>query len=112
MPPRRYSRYTFATAQADDDGRLMMYGAEPYRYRAFSDNREHVVSEGDALWTLADRYFAGLPRPAGLWWVIADFQPTPIHDPTIALDLGTVIVIPSIRTVTEEIFSERRRNES
>jgi len=53
-----------------------------------------------------------LPRPAGLWWVIADFQPDPIHDPPVALELGRVLAIASVRTVLEEVFSERRREEA
>jgi hypothetical protein len=47
-----------------------------------------------------------------LWWVIADFQSDPIHDPTRKLKRGRVLIIPSERTLTEEIFSERRRREA
>lgn len=109
MAPRRFSRYTFSYAVQDKEGDLVLYGEEPYRYRDLPDNREHVVREGETLFTLAGRYFAPLPRPAGLWWVIADFQPEPIHDPTVELSPGRVLIIPSVRTLTEEIFSERRR---
>jgi hypothetical protein len=44
--------------------------------------------------------------------VIADFQPDPIHDPTLELEPGRVLVIASLRTVLEEIFSESRREEA
>jgi hypothetical protein len=54
---------------------------EPFRFRAFPDNRQHVVQQGKTLFSLAGRYFAPLPRASGLWWVIADFQPDPVHDP-------------------------------
>lgn len=111
MPPREFSRYTFATAVQDAEGDLVLYGQAPYRYKKFTDNREHVVCQGETLFTLAARYFRGIPRPAGLWWVIADFQPDPIHDPTQSLELNRVLIIPSVRTVTEEVFSERRRGE-
>jgi len=43
--------------------------------------------------------------------VIADFQPDPVHDPTLSLDLGRVLFIPSVRVVTEEVFAEARRQE-
>lgn len=109
MAPRLYSRHQFCTAQADDDGSLFLSEREPFRFRELSDNRVHSVAEGDTLWTLAARYFRGLPRPAGLWWVIADFQPEPIFDPTVALAPMTVLVIPSLRTVVEQVFSEERR---
>ena len=111
MPPRRFSRYTFCQAVLDDDERLFLTDREPYRFRALSDNRQHVVKEGETLFSLAGRYFAPLPRPAGLWWIIADFQPDPIQDPTLGLDVGSVLVVPSLRTVVEEIFSEKRRQE-
>lgn len=112
MPPRRFSRYTFSAAILDEDERLFLTEREPFRFRPLADNRHHIVKEGDTLFSLAGRYFAPLPRPAGLWWIIADFQPDdPVHDPTLSLEVGRVLVIPSLRTVTEEIFAERRRVE-
>lgn len=112
MPPRRFSRYTFTSAILDDEERLFLTDCEPFRFRSLPDNRQHVVKEGETLFSLAGRCFGPLPRPAGLWWVIADFQPDPIHDPTVALEPGRVLVIPSVRTVLEEIFSEKRRGEA
>lgn len=112
MPPRRFSRFTFSAAVLDEDERLLLTDREPFRYRALPDNRQHVVKEGDTLFSLAGRYFAPLSRPSGLWWIIADFQPDPIHDPTLWLEVGRVLLVPSLRTITEEIFSERRRQEA
>ena len=84
----------------------------PFRFVDFADNTFHTVIEYDSLYHLAARYFKGIDRPAGLWWVIADFQPQPIHDPTIKLLPGSTLIIPSLRTVTEIIFSGRRRQDS
>ncbi len=112
MPPRRFSRYSFSAAVLDDAGQLFLTEREPFRFRSFPDNRQHVVQQGDTVFSLAGRYFAPLPRPSGLWWVIADFQPEPIHDPTLALDLGRLLFIPSIRVITEEVFAEARRQEA
>jgi len=112
MPPRRFSRYSFSAAVLDDAGRLFLTEREPFRFRSFSDNRQHLVQQGDTVFSLAGRYFAPLPRPSGLWWVIADFQPEPIHDPTLALDLGRLLFIPSVRVITEEVFAEARRQEA
>jgi hypothetical protein len=112
MPPRRYSRHMFSVAVLDEEERLFLTEREPFRFRPLPDNRQHVVKEGDTLFSLAGRYFSPLPRPAGLWWVIADFQPDPIHDPTLSLELGRNLVLPSLRVVTEELFSEKRRQES
>lgn len=112
MPPRRYSRHTFATATTNEAGELQLYGTAPFGFRELGDTRRHTVKDGDTLHTLAGRYFEGLPNPNELWWIIADFQPSPIQDPTLALEPGQLLYIPSVRTVQEEIFSERRRAES
>jgi hypothetical protein len=101
----------FSTAALDDTSALVLDDYEPFRYVARSDNAHHTVREGDSLWTLAARYFDVFPRPSGLWWILADFQPVPILDPTLRLVPGTLLVIPSVRTVEEEIFTERRRLE-
>ena len=108
MAPRLYSRHTF-TRGVTTDGVLHLTEREPFRYAVFSDTRTHVVQEGDTLHSLAARYFASFERPAGLWWVIADFQPDPVFDPTIQLARGMVLFIPSERVIVERVFSEERR---
>lgn len=106
------SRYTFCEKWTSDDGTTFLDERKPFRYQVFDDNRVHRVVQGETLFTLAGNFFASRQRPAGLWWVIADFQPQPIHDPTIALIPGSLVVIPSERTVVEVILNERRRDES
>lgn len=105
------SRHTFVEGRLDDEGRLFLTDRTPYSFVTRDDNRVHVVVEGDTLWSIAGRYFQGLDRPAGYWWAIADFQPNPIHDPTIALVAGSVIIVPSIRTLLEDVLGEKRRRE-
>lgn len=111
MPPRKLSRYTFSTAYTDESGDLVLTEPERFGYRAFSDNKLHVVKVEDTLFSLAAKYFRGFNRPDGLWWIIADFQPDPIHDPTERLTEGSTLIIPSMRTVIEEVFSEKRYDE-
>jgi hypothetical protein len=41
--------------------------------------------------------------------VLADFQPDPIVDPTLELDVGRRLVVPSLRVLTDVILSEQRR---
>jgi nucleoid-associated protein YgaU len=109
MPPRVGSRHSFTAGVRDDAGTLHLTGREPYRFRAHADNRVHVVVQGDTLWDLAGRYFAPLPRACGFWWAIADFQPDPIVDPTLELEVGRRLVIPSARVITDVILGEAGR---
>lgn len=131
MPPRLYSRHTYVEGvvhgtvetqrctcngsdqalPADKVGTIYLTDRVPFRYRVLPDNINHVVGAGDSWWTLAGKYYVGIPRPSGLWWVITDFQPKPVFDPTIQLAPGQVIVVPSLRTVLERVFDERRRAE-
>ncbi len=109
MPPRVNSRYQYTIGLTDAEGRLFLSDRVKFLFKRFDDNRSHVVRDGDTLQNLAAFYFQGFKRPAGLWWIIADFQLDPIFDPTITLEVGSVIVVPSMRTVQTQIFSERRR---
>lgn len=107
MPPKVGSRHAGTVAMLDAAGRQFLADREPFGYRELPDNRTHVVVEGDTLWLLADRYFDPLPRACGYWWAVADFQPEPVVDPTLALQIGRVVIIPSLRTLTELILDER-----
>ncbi|MDJ0766807.1 MAG: hypothetical protein QNJ97_27790 [Myxococcota bacterium] len=111
MPPKIGSRYMFCKGVKDAQGRLHLTDREPYHYRSHRDNRIHMVVEGDTLFGLAGKYFAPLERACGYWWVIADFQPDPIFDPTVALVHGRQIHIPSVRVLSDVILSERRRRQ-
>ena len=57
MPPRRFSRFEFTLGIRDDEGRLFLTDREPYGFKVFSDNRIHVVKQGDSLFSLAGKYF-------------------------------------------------------
>ncbi len=109
MPPRSGSRYTFCTGVRDAADVLQLTEREPYRFREHKDTRVHTVAQGDTLFDLAGRYFAPLPRACGFWWVLADFQPDPIVDPTLELDVGRRLFVPSLRVLTDVILSEQRR---
>lgn len=109
VAPRTGSRHSFTIGVRDDAGRLFLTEREPYGFREHSDNRPHVVAHGETLFTLAGCYFAPLPRACGFWWVIADFQPDPIIDPTLELELGRRLYVPSLRILTDVILGEQRR---
>jgi len=109
MPPRSGSRYTFCSGVRDAEDVLQLTEREPYRFRAQKDTRVHTAVQGDTLFDLAGRYFAPLPRACGFWWVIADFQPDPIVDPTLELVPGRRLFIPSLRVLTDVILGEAGR---
>jgi hypothetical protein len=106
-----FSRHLLCQTVVDEQGRLFLSERSRYGYRELPDNQYHLVVEGDTLHHLAATYYEGIERPAGLFWVIADFQPTPVDDPTLALQVGRVLAIPSMRTVVEEILTPKRIDE-
>lgn len=116
MAPRRFSRYTFSNGFVDPKtGAFMLEDVEPVTFVDRSDNRPHVVVEGDTLHHLAAKYFPSFTEPSQFFWVIADFQPEPplgvgqILDPTRKLPVGVTLIIPSERFINEEAFNEDRR---
>jgi hypothetical protein len=109
MAPRTGSRHSFTLGVRDELARRLLTEREPYRFKDHTDTRVHVVAQGDTLFELAGRYYAPLPRACGFWWVLADFQPDPIVDPTLELDVGRRLFVPSLRVLTDVIFSEQRR---
>lgn len=109
MPPYVGSRYSLCSARIDEAGRVLFNEREPYRFTRHADTREHVVKQGETLFGLAGAYFSALPRGCGYWWAIAEFQPDPILDPTLALEPGRKLYIPSARVLTDIILGESRR---
>lgn len=112
MPPLPYSRYTLCSAVQLDNGRLYMLDREPIRFQNRTDNIRVVVAAGDTWETLAEQYLDGPANPASLWWIIADFQPEPVIDPTVPPTPGSVVYIPDPRFVMSEYFSDKRRDEA
>jgi hypothetical protein len=106
MPPRSGSRYMHSRGVREAEGRLHLTDRDRFGFQSLPDTRVHVVAEGDTLFHLAGQYYAPLPRACGYWWAIADFQPRPIHDPTLALVLGSKLFIPSVRAL-EEFLTDR-----
>lgn len=93
------SRYGKATVYTDPNGKVL-FGPlrKAARYRHHDDNSTVKPESGDNLHKLAHQYLGD----ASLWWIIADYNE--ITDPFRSLDLYDEIVIPSIRTVREEIL--------
>ena len=112
MPPLAGSRHSFTLGVRDVAGRLFLTEREPFAFREEPDTRVHLARQGETLFELAGRYFAPLPRACGFWWAIADFQPDPIIDPTLELEPGRAVFVPSLRLLTDVILGEARRREA
>lgn len=101
------SRY-FPSQIVRSAGTISTEPSERFVYTERNDTRRHVVRSGDTLHNLAVRFFPNARNPERLWWVIADFQPNPILDPTLALEIGRVLRIPSESVVMSEALSDER----
>lgn len=103
-----FSRYNGVESYLDGDCRVLEEYV-PYRYREREDTILHTVGEGDSWATVAQAYFGPISdRACGLWWVLCDFQPTPVVDPTIQPQPGRVVHVPSPAVVQTEILSRLR----
>ena len=109
MPMFQWSRYRYCTQFTGEDGVTYIDEREPFRYRDEKDNRFHRAKEGDSWWGLSHSYFQGVPRPSGLWWLLCEYQPTPVIDPTIIIPSNTLVIIPSARVLRMYVFSQQRR---
>lgn len=114
MTAHETSRYRYCTILDHGDlggtpGVKLFDEREPYRFQDESDNRFHNAVEGDTWWGLAWKYFPSFQNKAQLWFLLCEFQPEPVIDPTIVIVAGTQIVIPSERLVRTQVFNRERR---
>lgn len=99
------SRYIGLTQVTDDAGRIFLDDREPFGYVERTDNIVHTAAMGDTWFNLALRYYRDISlRADGLWWVICDFQPQPVVDPTLAIPPGTKVYLPSPLVVQSEVL--------
>ncbi len=100
------SRYRFTPRVieelADGSRRVFLAMQDPVTpFVPDKDNAVHVVREGDTLENLAARFFNGYTDPAFLGWIIGQFQPTPILDPSRKLRNNSILIIPSPSLVND-----------
>jgi hypothetical protein len=106
-------RYDLNLIDTINGDRILLPGAS-YGYQDLDDNIQHVCSTGDNLIRIAIERYTGViggDHPEIYYAYIGDFQPEPIHDPTINLEIGRTIYIPSSRTILNDIEDESRRPE-
>jgi hypothetical protein len=115
MPPRLNSRYEGSLGRYDEDDNLYLTQPEPFRYDPdLEGTRQHQIGTGDSWQSIAFQYFKNLIRPPEdihdgwgpehLWWLVCWFQPMPILDPTLPLEVGRVLEIPADEVVRDRVF--------
>lgn len=106
------SRYRYTRAVTDSLGRTSLTDRVPLRYVDAPDNITHIVQEGERMEDIAQRYYSRFDSDvvpaASLAWVLRDFQPIPIIDPTLRLKAGTPVFVPSENFVAQRVFDPRR----
>ncbi len=110
----KFSPHQYTTAKTNTLGQRFLTDRVPFRFVDAPDNRVHIVQEGERMEDIASRYYARFETvdtpAAGFAWLIRDFQPVTIIDPTIKLKAGQRLYIPSDNFVAQRIFDDRRRD--
>ena len=105
-----FSRYRFCDVLTDEDGKSYLSERSPFGYRASPDNLERVVVDNDTWWSIAGLWYRDLaPNPSMLFWIVCDYQPVPVVDPTLAIPAGVTVYGPHPDVVKEQILNESRR---
>ena len=114
MPALRNSRYQHSTTYTDTAGARFLTEPPLIPYVDSLDNKVHTVTGGESLQDIAHKYFGDFGSDtfpaAALWYIVAQFQPTPIIDPTLRLPAGLRLYIPSKAYVASRVFDKSRRN--
>lgn len=109
MPMFPFSRYAYCLQLEDAAGIKYLDEREPFAFREETDNRYYRTVDGDTWYGMAHTFFDGIPRACGLWWVLCDFQPERVIDPTLRIEPNTLIVVPSIRLIRTKLFTNDQR---
>lgn len=103
------SRYQDLDVLTTWDGYTITDDYVPHRFTVRDDTIVHTAGEGETWFSLAQRYYADLSdRSSGLWWILCDFQPQPVVDPTLRILPGRTVYIPSPGFVRVEILPFKR----
>ncbi len=94
-----------------NDGLTFLLDREPVRFQPRRDNRRVIARAGDTWHSLAAQHLKSIPNAEQLFWVICDYQPTPVVDCTMDPVAGEVIVIPSEDFVMSAYFTDSRRDQ-
>lgn len=90
-----------------EDGKTYVSLPERLPDEERDDSTTHIATGNENLLDIAVLYYGGAYRnPVDLWQVIAQFQEETIIDPSVPVEKGTVVLIPSVDYCTEIAFGE------
>lgn len=92
------SRYARGLVVKSSDGRQVVLPRRQIPRTNYPDNEVVTVIPGMTLFNLADKYGLGPEN----WWVLAEFNG--ITDALAPLKPGTILLIPSQRTLHEDVL--------
>lgn len=99
------SRYRCAELIRTDAGKLKWDLRRRLEYMGHDDDIAYEVQPGDTWHILAYKFYGDEFGGADLWWVIADYQPEPVLDPTVMPTVGDILMIPAPNIVQDFILS-------
>lgn len=94
--------------QVEDEERNLTYNLIRNKRLEFDPNAANTVYigvSGDNLFSVAARHFTGYRRPASLYWLLGEYQPTPVLDPRENLE-GRIIYVPPTSKVAALLRSD------
>ena len=99
------SRYAAAEIFIEADGRTSTGLPPPVYYVDRADTIVYRADVGDSWARIASRHYRGIHRrPEHLWWVLCNFQPQPVLDPTVPPQPGDLVHVPAPGFVQAEIL--------
>lgn len=99
------SRFRCAELIRTDDGYLHWDLRRTLEYLGHEDDIAHEVQPDDTWHSLAYKFYGTEFGGANLWWVIADYQPEPVLDPTVLPTPGDIVMIPAPSIIQDFILS-------
>ena len=94
-------------AYVNDDGEVHLSLPERLPFEERDDTEIHIVQGEETLLDIAAQHYRRTFRnPVDLWQVIAEFQEHTIIDPSVPLDKGMIVLIPSKYYCADIAFGE------
>jgi hypothetical protein len=111
MSINRFGRYADGSERHgsiyESDGKVYIALPERLPFQSRSDTISHVCKGGETCLSLAVQYYKNrIGNAIDMWWVIQQFQPSPIVNPCVPFVQNDVILIPSYDYIINVAYGE------